>query len=55
MAVTANHLAFQNLIEDLCPWAVADARGDVEGFARNMIELENERVTFTTVNAWVMF
>ncbi len=51
MTVCTNHVAGGYLIENGLPVVVAEALGDIEVLVTEMVELEDERVGLSAVNA----
>jgi hypothetical protein len=51
MAVCANDIAPLDLIQDRLPFVAADALGDAEALVSDVVELEQEGVRLTAVNA----
>jgi len=53
MAVRADDLAFLHFDEDRLPVAIGEGLGDVELLVTQVVELENDRIGFSAVNARV--
>ncbi|HWF33138.1 MAG TPA: hypothetical protein VG188_11325 [Solirubrobacteraceae bacterium] len=51
MAVRADHLAPLDLVEYRLPFVAADADGDAEALAPDVVELEDQRVGLSAVGA----
>jgi hypothetical protein len=52
MAVRAYDVAFLHLFEERLPIAIGEASTDVEALLSEVIELEDQRICFTAVDAW---
>ena len=53
MTVRAHDLALCNLSEHVLPTPIPQPLADVEELVPNVVELEDERVGFSAVNAWM--
>jgi hypothetical protein len=52
MTICTNHLTFRKLSFDLLPFLPSDDGTDIKEFAKlHMVELQYQRVSFSTVNA----
>src|SRR4029079_3644319 len=55
MAVRATNLASLDLVDDRRPWKSAtDHVRDAPTLASNVIEVENQQIFFTTIDAWMI-
>lgn len=55
VAIGAYHLALLDLFEDALPGAIAQSLGDPELFVSQVVELQDEGVALSAIEAWMLF